>query len=496
MGYLSGTVLAPILAALIIMVIPRRWPHAIRFVAIMGSGATLALSLLVFFGYDWQQGGFQFQERYPWIPELGINLSFGVDGISAPMVLLTGLVIFTGVMISFKIADRPKEYYALLLVLVGGVFGVFVALDLFFFFFAYEIAVLPMYLLIAIWGSTRKDYAAMKLTIMLLAGSILVWVGLLALYVQSGASSAGVSSFDIQTLASPQIQRLFDQQFQRLFFPILFVGFAVLAAMWPFHTWSPDGHVAAPTAVSMLHAGVLMKLGAYGCIRAAVYLLPEGAAFWAPVFLVCGTIAAVYGAFSALAQRDFKFVIGYSSVSHMGYVVVGICTLSLVGMTGAVLQMFAHGIMTALFFALVGAIYDQAHTREIGIFSGLARSMPWFVGFFSVAGLASLGLPGLANFVAELLIFIGAFQTYTIAGVLCVIAVAITATYVLRLIARSFYGPFEPRWRGLKDMLPNEWLACAILVAVLLVVGLYPVPFIRMIDASSLPIIEQVGGVR
>ena len=496
MGYLSGTVLAPILAALIIMVIPRRWPHAIRFVAIMGSGATLALSLLVFFGYDWQQGGFQFQERYPWIPELGTNLSFGVDGISAPMVLLTGLVIFTGVMVSFKIADRPKEYYALLLVLVGGVFGVFVALDLFFFFFAYEIAVLPMYLLIAIWGSTRKDYAAMKLTIMLLAGSILVWVGLLALYVQSGASSAGVSSFDIQTLASPQIQSLFDQQFQRLFFPILFVGFAVLAAMWPFHTWSPDGHVAAPTAVSMLHAGVLMKLGAYGCIRAAVYLLPEGAAFWAPVFLVCGTIAAVYGAFSALAQRDFKFVIGYSSVSHMGYVVVGICTLSLVGMTGAVLQMFAHGIMTALFFALVGAIYDQAHTREIGIFSGLARSMPWFVGFFSVAGLASLGLPGLANFVAELLIFIGAFQTYTFAGVLCVIAVAITATYVLRLIARSFYGPFEPRWRGLKDMLPNEWLACAILVAVLLVVGLYPTPFIRMIDASSLPIIEQVGGVR
>jgi NADH-quinone oxidoreductase subunit M len=495
-GYLSGTVLAPILAALIIMVIPRRWPHAIRFVAIMGSGATLALSLLVFFGYDWQQGGFQFQERYPWIPELGINLSFGVDGISAPMVLLTGLVIFTGVMISFKIADRPKEYYALLLVLVGGVFGVFVALDLFFFFFAYEIAVLPMYLLIAIWGSTRKDYAAMKLTIMLLAGSILVWVGLLALYVQSGASSAGVSSFDIETLASPQIQGLFDQQFQRLFFPILFVGFAVLAAMWPFHTWSPDGHVAAPTAVSMLHAGVLMKLGAYGCIRAAVYLLPEGASFWAPLFLVCGTIAAVYGAFSALAQRDLKFVIGYSSVSHMGYVIVGITTLSLVGLTGAVLQMFAHGIMTALFFALVGAIYDQAHTREIGIFSGLARSMPWFVGFFSLAGLASLGLPGLANFVAELLIFIGAFQTYTIAGVLCVVAVAITATYVLRLIARSFYGPFDPRWRGLKDMLPNEWLACAILVAVLVVVGLYPVPFIRMIDASSLPVIEQVGGVR
>jgi NADH-quinone oxidoreductase subunit M len=495
-GYLSGTVLAPFVSALIIMLIPRRWPNAIRFVAAAGSGITLVLSLIVFTGYDWQQGGFQFLESYPWIPELGINLAFGVDGISAPMVLLTGLVIFTGVIISFKIADRPKEYYALLLVLVSGVFGVFVALDLFFFFFAYEIAVLPMYLLIAVWGSTRKDYAAMKLTIMLLAGSILVWVGLLALYVQSGASSAGISSFDIETLASPQIQRLFDPAFQRLFFPILFVGFAVLAAMWPFHTWSPDGHVAAPTAVSMLHAGVLMKLGAYGCIRAAIFLLPEGAQFWAPLFLVCGTIAAVYGAFSALAQRDLKFVIGYSSVSHMGYVIVGICTFSLVGLTGAVLQMFAHGIMTALFFALVGAIYDQAHTREIGIFSGLARTMPWFVGFFSVAGLASLGLPGLANFVAELLIFLGAFQTYALAGVLCVIAVAVTATYVLRLVARSFYGPMAARWRGLHDMLPNEWVACAILVVTLLVVGLYPAPFISMIDASSLPIIERVGGVR
>jgi len=409
--YLSGTVLAPMLAALLIMAIPRRRANAIRFVAFAGSAITLVLALIVFFGYDWQQGGFQFQERYAWIPELGINLSFGVDGISAPMVLLTGLVIFTGVIVSFKIADRPKEYYALLLVLVAGVYGVFVALDLFFFFFAYEIAVLPMYLLIAVWGSTRKDYAAMKLTIMLLAGSILVWVGLLAIYVQSGASGAGISSFDLETLASPQIQRLFDVNFQRLFFPILFVGFAVLAAMWPFHTWSPDGHVAAPTAVSMLHAGVLMKLGAYGCIRAAVFLLPEGAHFWAPVFLVCGTIAAVYGAFSALAQRDFKFVIGYSSVSHMGYVIVGISTLSVIGLTGAVFQMFAHGIMTALFFALVGSIYDQAHTREIGIFSGLARTMPWFVGFFSIAGLASLGLPGLANLVAELLILIGAFQT-------------------------------------------------------------------------------------
>ncbi|MGH2366719.1 MAG: complex I subunit 4 family protein [Chloroflexota bacterium] len=496
MGYLSGIVLAPFIAALIIMAVPRRWPWAIRIVAAIGSGVSLALSFVVFFGYDWQTAGFQFEELYEWIPELGIRFRLAVDGISAPMVLLTGLVIFTGTLVSFKIADRPKEYYALLLVLVTGVFGVFVSLDLFLLFFAYEIAVLPMYLLIAIWGSTRKEYAAMKLTLMLVAGSVLVWVGLLAMYVQSGASATGFSSFDVEALASPQVQGLFSPAFQRIFFPIFFIGFGVLAAMWPFHTWSPDGHVAAPTAVSMLHAGVLMKLGAYGCIRVALYLLPEGARFWAPLFITFGTIAAVYGAFSAMAQRDLKFVIGYSSVSHMGYVIVGICTLSLVGLTGAVHQMFAHGIMTALFFALVGAIYDQAHTREIGIFSGLARTMPWFVGFFAIAGLASLGLPGLANFVAEFLIFLGAFQTYPIVGVFCVVAVAITATYVLRLMARSFFGPFNPRWAGLHDMLPNEWIAAGILVATLVIVGIYPTPFINMINASASSIIDQVGGVR
>jgi NADH-quinone oxidoreductase subunit M len=495
-GYLSWIVLAPFLSALIIILLPRVWHWPIRLVATVGSGASLILSIVVFAGYDWRTGGFQFKEFYDWLPDLGIGVRLGVDGISAPMVLLTGIVIFTGVVISYKIADRVKEFYALLLVLVSGVFGVFISLDLFALFFAYEIAVLPMYPLIAIWGSTRKEYAAMKLTLMLLAGSILIWVGILALYVQSGASAGGISSFDIETLASSRIQALFTPAFQRVFFPVLFVGFGVLAALWPFHTWSPDGHVAAPTAVSMLHAGVLMKLGAYGCIRVAVWLLPQGARDEAWVFLICGTIAAVYGAFSAMAQRDLKFVVGYSSVSHMGYVIVGITTLSLIGLSGAVLQMFAHGIMTALFFALVGAIYDQAHTREIAIFGGLARTMPWFVGFFVAAGLASLGLPGMANFLAELLIFLGAFQTYPLAGILCVAAIVLTATYILRLVARAYFGPFNVRWSWLHDMLPNEWVATAMLVVTLIVVGLMPSPFMNMISASSAPVIQQVGGVR
>ncbi|MBI3971866.1 MAG: NADH-quinone oxidoreductase subunit M [Chloroflexi bacterium] len=495
-GYLSWIIAAPFIAALTIMALPRRWAWSIRLVAAAASGITLVLSLFVFFGYDWRAGGFQFVESYEWIPALGIRLRLGVDGISAPMVLLTGIVIFTGSLISFKIRDRTKEYYALLLVLVSGVFGVFESLDVFFLFFAYEIAVLPMYLLIAVWGSTRKEYAAMKLTVMLVAGSVLVWIGILALYVQTGASQAGISSFDIEALTNPRVQQLFPRTFQLVFFPLLFIGFGVLAAMWPFHTWSPDGHVAAPTAVSMLHAGVLMKLGAYGCIRLAVGVLPEGAQAWAPLFLAFGAVASLYGAFSAMAQRDLKFVIGYSSVSHMGYVIIGICTLSLVGLSGAVFQMFAHGIMTALFFALVGAIYDQAHTREIGIFSGLARTLPWFVGFFAIAGLASLGLPGLAGFIAELLIFLGTFQTYPLVGVLAVVAVAVTATYILRLMARAFFGPFNPRWSGLHDVLPNEWVAAAILVVTLIAAGVYPAPFLSMIDSSSAPIIERVGGVR
>jgi NADH-quinone oxidoreductase subunit M len=488
-GYLSAITLSPFIGALLIMLTPRRMPWVIRWLALISSGVSLVLSFLVFIEYDWQAGGFQFREAYDWIPELGISAKLGVDGISTPMVLLTGLVIFTGSLVSWKIADRPKEYFALLLILVAGVFGVFVALDLFAMFFAYEIAVLPMYLLIAVWGSTRKDYAAMKLTMMLVAGSILIWVVMLALFVQTGSRT-----FDIETFASQsnQLPRLFQQ----IFFPMAFIGFGVLAGMWPFHTWSPDGHVAAPTAVSMLHAGVLMKLGAYGVIRIALWVMPEGARDWNVLFLVFGTVAAVYGSFSAMAQRDFKFVIGYSSVSHMGYVMVGISTLSLMGLSGAVFQMFSHGIMTALFFALVGSIYDQAHTREIGIFGGLAKTMPWFVGFFAIAGLASLGLPGLSGFVAELLIFLGAFQTYPLVGVLCVAAVAVTATYILRLMSRSFFGPFNPRWGWLHDMLPNEWAGAVMLVLTLIVAGVYPAPFTNMIQASAAPIIERIGGVR
>ena len=273
------------------------------------------------------------------------------------------------------------------------------------------------------------------------------------------------------------------------------VGFGVLAGLWPFHTWSPDGHVSAPTSVSMLHAGVLMKLGAYGIIRIGVDLLPQGAEYWMPLLMILGTINVVYGAVSALSQTDLKYVIGYSSVSHMGYVFMGLATLNATGMGGAVLQMFSHGIMTALFFALVGGIYDRSHVRDIGILEGLSKRMGWTASFFAIAGLASLGLPGLSGFVAEVLVFIGTFKDYPIFGVLGIIGAAITAVYILRLLGKVFFGPISEDWKTLPDANNVEKFSAGILVLFLLVVGLYPKPWMDLINTGLSPLIERVAGL-
>ncbi|MBI2304396.1 MAG: NADH-quinone oxidoreductase subunit M [Chloroflexi bacterium] len=486
MPLLLLTFVTPFVGAVIIAAIPSAHRNAIRMVAASVATITLALAIYIFLSYDYRTGGFQFQERYPWLENLGIAFQLGVDGISAPMVLLTGIVIFTGVLVSWYVDYRTKDFFILLFTLVTGVIGVFISLDLFFLFFFYELAVLPMYLLIGVWGSTRKEYGAMKLVIYLTAGSVLVWIGILALYIAPEAKT-----FDLLRLG----QMTFSPDFQRLFFPFFLLGFGVLAGLWPFHTWSPDGHVAAPTAVSMLHAGVLMKLGAYGIIRVGVSILPYGATVWMPVLVLLATVNVLYGAFSAMAQRDLKFVIGYSSISHMGYVLMGFGTLSVVGVSGAVLQMFSHGVMTALFFALVGMIYDRAHTREISAFGGLAHRMGLVSVFFVVAGLTSLGLPGLSGFVAELLIFIGTFQTYPIIGVLAIIGAAVTAVYILRLLATVFFGPFNTRWENLRDGSRVELFAAAVLVGVLVYVGVYPTLFVNIISSGVGPLLERVAGV-
>jgi len=488
--WLIATVLIPLIAAAVLLVVPDERRDIVRWLSALVGAALFALSMYIFFAYEVDRGGgYQFVKRYDWLENVGflgrhgIALTFGIDGIAAPMVLLTGIVAFGGALVSWKIEEHNKDFFILFWVLVAGVFGTFTALDLFFFFFWYEVAVLPMYLLIAIWGSSSvferfarsKEYSAMKLTIMLVSASILIFLGIFATFKEAGAGT-----FDLQTLYAVS----YDENFQKAVFPLFVIGCGVLAGLWPFHTWSPDGHVAAPTAVSMLHAGVLMKLGAFGIIRLGMQMFPEGATFWMPGLMVLATTNVVYGAFAATAQRDFKYMIGYSSVSHMGLVLMGLATMNVIGINGAVLQMFAHGVMTATFFAMVGAIYDQTHTRDMRLYSGLVNRMPLFVFFFGVAGLASLGLPGLSGFVAEFHIFVGAFKTYPWAAALGIFAAAMTAVYILRMMSMAMFGPVDDRWKELREMTVLERATGALMLAFMLFMGLFPAPFIDRIQES------------
>ena len=489
-------ILAPLAGAILLMFMPSDRPKDIWYFSIFVAGVSLILSLVVFARYDYGQGGFQFTRSFEWLDApLNIDLSLGIDGISAPLVLLNGIVLLGGVLISRTIQHRTRDFFVLLLALGSGVFGVFVVRDLFFLFFFYELAVLPMYLLIGVWGSSTdfgtflrtKEYGALKLMLYLIAGSVLVWIGILAVYVEAG--DAG--TFSLTALGTLAADGTFSETFQTLVFPLFMVGFGVLAGLWPFHTWSPDGHVAAPTAVSMLHAGVLMKLGAYGIIRVGLVLLPDGAENWMPVLISLGTVNVLYGAVSAMSQQDLKYVIGYSSVSHMGYVLMGIATLDRIGVGGAVLQMFSHGIMTALMFLLVGAIYDRAHIRDIYVLNGLSNRMRVTSFFFAIAGLASLGLPGLSGFIAEFMVFTGAFRTYLPLAVLAVVGAALTAVYILRLLARTFLGESDAQWQHLTDASPLEKGVGGAFVMILIFVGVWPEPMMRVINVG----VEVLPGV-
>ncbi|HBF33234.1 TPA: NADH-quinone oxidoreductase subunit M, partial [Candidatus Sumerlaeota bacterium] len=412
MGLVSWIILVPFLTALGVMLTPQRHWKMFRWISAIGCGIELILTAVLVSRYvqlaaadaasikDAMLTKLYLVERFPWFESLGIQYLVGVDGISICMVVLTAIIIFTGVLASWRVEHRAKEFFAWLLILVTGVFGVFLSFDLFLFFMFYELAVIPMYLLIGVWGTGPKEYSAMKLTLMLMAGSALVLVGFLGLHHVSG-----MGTFDLIQLAECQ----FPREFQRWAFPAIFIGFGVIGALYPFHTWSPDGHSSAPTAVSMLHAGVLMKLGGYGALRIGVYLLPEGAQMWGLFFMGLTTINILYGAFGAIMQKDLKFFTAYSSVSHCGFVLFGVASLNLMGFKGAVLQMFSHGIMTGLFFGLIGMVYGRTHTRIIPQMGGLGKVMPWLATCFYIAGLASLGLPGLAGFIAETHVFLGGF---------------------------------------------------------------------------------------
>ena len=494
-GYIVlATLAAPLLAALIILFIPSEQKMAIRYVSAFFAAVMLGLSIYIFVAYQADGEKIQMTLKWVWVENTaflgkdGITLHLAVDGISAPMALLTGIVAFAGTITSWKLNYRPKDFFILYFTLLAGVYGTFFSFDLFFFFFFYELAVMPLYLLIGVWGSTRKEYGALKLTMMLVGGSVLIWIGIFAVF-----HEANLGTFDMQRLFAAGNDGTLSPTFQKIFFPMICIGCGVLAALWPFHTWSPDGHMAAPTAVSMVHAGVLMKLGAFGIIRLGIQLLPVGAEFWMPGLMVLGVIGALYGATAALTQRDFKLISGYSSVSHMGYVLMGLATMNQIGITGAVLQMFSHGVMTALVFLLIGALYDQAHTRDMKDFGGLTKVMPVWVVFYTVAGLANVGLPGLSGFTAEFHIFVGTFRAYPVFGALAIVAAALAAGYMLRMFAIVFFGPFNVRWRDLKDLSPLETMAGGLLIASIVLMGVWWAPFTDRIGQTVAAIPGVIG---
>ena len=497
---LSIITFTPLVAALIMLAMPANRKNEMRAVALTAASFALILSAWVYFTYDQAAAGYQFIERYDWLPALGISLYFGVDGMSAPLVLLTGVVMFTGVLISWGdddkhvmagIQDRPREFFAFLFILAWGVFGVFVSLDLFMLFFFYEIAVFPMYLLIVTWGwNVTREYAAMKLTLYLFIGSVISLVGVLAMFLVQ-YQNTGLLTFDMLEMEKAG----FSPLFQNIWFLPVFLGFAVLGGIWPLHNWSPDGHVAAPTAVSMFHAGVLMKLGAFAALRVGIMLLPDGAIYWQWLVMAFAAIAVVYGAYIAFVQRDFKYMVGFSSVSHMGLVMLGFSTLNRDGLLGSGLQMFSHGAMTALFFAVVGMVYDRAHTREIPELGGLAKVMPFAAVGFIIGGLVSMGMPLFSGFIAEFPIFLGVWREQWFVAVICSISIVITAAYILRNVRQVFFGDLPEKYHGnITDITVMDKIALTTLCIFMVLIGLYPNFMAPMVDTGVDYILRLLGG--
>ncbi|MGE5424371.1 MAG: complex I subunit 4 family protein [Syntrophothermus sp.] len=433
-----------------------------------------------------------FMKDVVWFPSLNIHYLVGVDGVSVAMIALTSIVIFAGIFASWEVKELHKEFFLFLILLSTGVFGFFISLDLFTMFVFYEIAVIPMYLLIGIWGSGPREYSAMKLTLMLMGGSALVMVGLLGLYFYSNPAG-GPLTFNLLEIAKVHI----PIEMQRVFFPLLFVGFGVLGALFPFHTWSPDGHASAPTAVSMLHAGVLMKLGGYGCFRVAVFLLPEAAHELAWIFIILTATGVIYGAFGAIWQKDLKYINAYSSVSHCALVLFGILMFNQTAMNGAILQMISHGIMTALFFALIGMIYGRTHTRYIDEMGGLMKVIPFLGVCYVIGGLASLGLPGFSGFVAEMTIFVGAFQNadtfHRVATIIAVSSIVVTAVYILRVVGILLLGKIKnDHYLELTDAKWYEKLSTGILIISITAIGVAPFWLSHMINGGLEPIIRRL----
>lgn len=469
---LSLLIILPLVTALLVLVC--KGLRQVRTVALTGSVAQLLLGF-VFLALYWQERAagnsavMLFEEDHAWFAPLQIHYHIGADGISIAMILLTAFVTAAGILVSWKMDKLSKEFFFLLLLLSLGAYGFFISLDLFTMFFFLEVAVIPKFLLIGIWGSGRKEYSAMKLALMLMGGSALVFVGLMGLYFNT-------NSFDLLHIAQSPV----STGVQKIFFPFAFIGFGVFTALFPFHTWVPDGHSSAPTAASMFLAGISMKLGGYGCLRVAAYLMPDAAHAYSWIIILLATIAIIYGAFATMMQTDLKYINAYSSVSHCGFVLLGIGMLTRTAITGAVLQMVSHGLMTALFFAAIGMLYERTHTREVARLGGLLKVMPFISTVFVLAGLCSLGLPGLSGFVAEITVFMGSWQQaddwYRLATILACASIVVTAVYILRAMGKVIMGPLQIEQAHLMsiDAGWNEKIAAGILVMGIVVIGISP----------------------
>lgn len=518
--YLSIITLSPLVAAVIILLLPKERGETARVIALMTMIFGLLLSGYVYYAYNmnlptpdtrWADT-LQFVEEYEWVPSLGIGYIAGVDGLSATLVLLTAIVGVGGVLVSWSIEDRPREFFAFFMLLVAGVHGVFIAVDGLMLFFFYELAVLPMYVMIVIWGwKERREYAAMKLTLYLLIGSFISIIAFLVLYFLENPATGlpYVNSFDLRLWSEVD----FPLDAQIMWFLPLFGGFVVLAGMWPFHNWSPDGHVAAPTAVSMIHAGVLMKLGAYAAMRMGIQILPEGTVYWMPFIILLTTINVFYGALVAMRQRDMKYMIGYSSVSHMGLVVMGFATMTITGFVGAGIQMVSHGVMTALFFTVVGIIYDRAHSRNMDELSGMMKALPVPMVAFVISCFVSMGMPGLSGFLAEFPIFVGLWQGnalnfgetpntafglnpsdfYYIVAIISVFGIVFTAAYLLRAMTDVFFGEYdEHQWHDMRDILATDKIVLVSFCLIMVVIGLFPVVIAPIVEAGMWPVMNRV----
>ena len=479
--------LAPVIGACLLFLVPKENTGLLKKISLASVSSSLILILTAFVKYDRALAGYQFVDKVDWVPSLGISYHVGVDGINLVLLLMTCVLAFTGVLVSFSIKERLKEYLIFYLFLIVGCLGVLSSLNIFFIYFFYEAAVIPVFPLIGVWGSGNKEYATMKLTLYLTLGAVLALLALLSLYWVTG-----LNTFDLTVIEKAVAAKPLPIGFQRWAFPFVMVGFGVILTLWPFHTWSPMGYAAAPTSVSMLHAGVLKKLGAYAIIRLGIGLMPDGAALWMPVVAWIAVINIVYCGFVAFTQKDLKYILGYSSCSHMGYILLGLSCLTPIALNGTVFFMFAHGIMAALGFALVGFIYEQTHTRMIDDWGGLGKKIPFIASLFVMTAMASSGLPGFANFIGEIMILLGAWDEHRGPAVFAVTGLIITAGYMLNTVRATMQGPLNARWNSLNDARGLQKLPYLILIGILLLVGFLPSLLLPTIASGTKPVLERI----